>query len=291
MKYQIQQRIRTLAQLWKPFEYKGFRFEHWHFNYRDGATGDAWVAVKTVEAEDAVRALGAFQEQLIPIVDRIAFVSQCFAVVETEPFAIVREKDAGGVFYFRHTREVQPVHLAFDQDSIESLIALETFTERGDVFRMLREAANASTFYTRFAMLTSALEAVAGQLTVGTRIATDKAVIKDLLGDERLFHDLFGYGTGIRNQLLHGAKLSLYWGRDYVGLMYRALVRFFNRECKAKINETTVEPMRHFFGNYEAAGMWLKMRGGQLMPSLQDLVNDFDKDKYLWEPISPPEKY
>ena len=288
MEYLIQHRIKTLAQLFEPFEDKGFRFEQWNFTIQEGPTGDAWIASKTVQAEGAAAAINKFMEDLLPIVDRVAFVSQCFALVETESFMIERQERSGGVFYFRHAREVPPVPLHFDEHSVKSLRSLESFDEKGDVFRMLREAANASTFYTRFAMLTSTLEAIAGQRTVGRKIETDKEAIKQILQDDKLYEDLFGYGSGVRNQLLHGTKVTLTPGRPYVEDIYRAIVRFFNTQG-AGLNERVVDPMRHFFNNYEERRGWLKMKQAHA-PALKKLVEDFNADIY-WEVAEEPQGY
>ncbi len=72
---------------------------------------------------------------------------------------------------------------------------LERYEETGDVFRYLREATNATTFYTRLVMLVSALEAMAGELrNNGFRHVDRQYIANEILRDEELCERLFGGG-------------------------------------------------------------------------------------------------
>jgi hypothetical protein len=78
-KYLIEHKIRTLAELWdKPFEHEGFEFRQWDFAVAEGSCGDAWIARKGIEASSAQQAINTFRSDLLPIVDKVAFVSQCY---------------------------------------------------------------------------------------------------------------------------------------------------------------------------------------------------------------------
>lgn len=280
MKYRIEHKIKTLAQLWEPFEYAEFRFSQWEFSLSAGSKGEAWVAEKTVEATDASAAINHFRRDLIPIIDRIAFVSQCFTSVELESFMIVREDPTDGTFFFRHSVEVTPVPLQFGKEELFSLRALEAFQEKGDTFRFLREAGSASTFYSRFAMLLSALESIAGTKTTGNRIETDKNFIAaEILRDQGLYKELFEYGVGARNKLFHGDKVVLKGGRQYIDEIYWAIVKFFNERCGTKINQTVVNPMRHVAGEYEVLNIFLQAIDGHV-PSLRQLCMEAEQGRH-----------
>jgi hypothetical protein len=57
-------------------------------------------------------------------------------------------------------------------------------------------------------MLLSSLEAIAGGRKTKRFLTTDKGFIeKQILKDKSLFDDLFAYGTGVRNKLLHVRRM------------------------------------------------------------------------------------
>ena len=188
--YLIQHKIKTLSQLWKPIDHRGFHFSNWNFTFQDGATGDAWIAEKIIQATSAVDAINAFRRELIPITDRTALSSQCFTTAELEAFNITKQNgNTSHIFFFRYTNERRGVPLHFGEEEISSLTALEQYEQRGDVFRYLREAINASTFYTRLAMLLAVLEAIAGQTETDGRMHTKKEYRRNEILPARAYHD------------------------------------------------------------------------------------------------------
>jgi len=241
--------------------------------YPDERTLDlAWNCERAIETESASAAINQFRRELIPIVNRIAFVSQCCAFVEFEPFLIAREVSPHSTFFLHYSEEVPPVSLHFDKEEQESLAALENFEEKGDLFLLLREAANTSSFYTRFAMLVPALESIAGTKSNSGRIETDKEFIRnEVLKNDELYKELFAYGKGARNKLFHGDKVLLDRDRQYIPEIHQAIVRFFNERFGTKINSAVRNPMRHLMGNFEVLDLFLKPRNGRV-PCLKELV-------------------
>jgi hypothetical protein len=79
--YYIEHGIKTLSELYEPFTFHEFKFEQW--DTRLGAPcGRAWRVSKTVNAETFREAFSQFYFGLFPLVNRIAFVSQCFMMIE-----------------------------------------------------------------------------------------------------------------------------------------------------------------------------------------------------------------
>jgi hypothetical protein len=266
--YFIEHKIRTLAKLWdKKFTHNGFEFRQWDFTLQDGPIGGTWIARKAIEAQTAIVAINSFRKSLFRLVDRIAFLGQCYTFANVESFVIVRQNDnPTRVFFFQCAEETVGVRLSFDEGEIKSLTQLESYKEKGDVFRYLREAANASSYYTRLVMLISALEAIAGEKTgkKGHK-QTDKAYIRDhILKDTKLHDKIFKYGDGIRNRLLHGGKIDLgaaeHRDIDYVDSIYRAIVRYFNENHGTEINTRVVRPLRTPYSNFTVDRAWLKPR-------------------------------
>jgi hypothetical protein len=264
--------MRTLTSLWEPFEFKGFVFENWDFDLANGPRGDAWIATKTVEAANIIEAITTFREELLPLADRIAFVSQCYMAVEPESFVVRRVGDAR--LFLRFTNEIAAVPLHFEADEIASLRALDSYPEKGNVFGLLRECANASTYVSRLSLLAATLEAISS--TNKGLISSNKRFIKNsILQDDGLYEELFKYGTGIRNRILHGTQFQLVGARNYVAQIYGKIISFFNREYGTRLNELVRDPQRHFFGNYETVNLWLEVTPGDRQVPLKALFEHY----------------
>ncbi|MCP6718758.1 MAG: hypothetical protein KJI71_00820 [Patescibacteria group bacterium] len=277
--YLIEHKIKTLSQLSEPFDYKGFNFRHWDFNYRDGWLGDAWVARKLIIAESATEAINRFRKELIPIVDCIAFVSQCYTTVELESFMILRKNDNPQIIFFlRHAYESKGVPLHFNDEEKSALESLDKFKKK-HVFRYLRESTNSSTFYTRLAMLVAALEGIAGQILIKGKKFTNKEYIKEeIVKDDNLFQKIFAYGEGIRPQLFHGCEVDL--GPDdvnYAREIYKKIVRFFNNRFKAKIKVDVRNPQRTPFGNYRGGNVYLESKHKENNINLKNVIEIFER--------------
>ena len=108
--YVIEHRISTISNLWEQFTFHGFVFRPWQINPGDRPVGDSWIARKTVQALAAQEAINAFRAELLPIVDKIAFVSQCHTSADYESLFIQRENgNPEGAFFFRFYAERRPV--------------------------------------------------------------------------------------------------------------------------------------------------------------------------------------
>ena len=252
--YFFQQRINTIAETWEPFEFKGFRFEAHKIDWINGSQS-GWVASKSLVENDVDTALKILSSELNPLVDKISFVTQCFAVIALESFLIKRPDRPE--FFLRLSRDRGHVPLHFGDQELESLEALEEYEEKGDAFRYLREAINSPDYYARFAMLVSSLEGIAGEKK---KDVTNRDYIKNtILKDETLYNNIFLRGNGIRNQLLHGKKidLQLHGGVNYVDIIYKKIVDYFNNNHGANIKTNVINAPRNILLNYEIWRGWL----------------------------------
>ncbi|OGD56941.1 hypothetical protein A2V71_02995 [Candidatus Berkelbacteria bacterium RBG_13_40_8] len=265
--YLIEYKIKTLSELWEPFEYKGFSFKNWDFSGARGCFGDAWIVSRQIEAKNAQEAFLTFQNELNSIVERIGFISQCSTTINSQPFLILKlNSDEEKIFFFLNSKEVSPVPLHFTEEEKDALIKLEGF-EKQDVFKYLNESTNTETYYTRLAMLVITLESIAGEKELTEKckcgkerkiIVTDKDIIKTLLNDEAVFKAIFSYNGGLRNNLFHGKSITI--DKDYAGVIYKKLVEHFNNQFKTKISTDVVDPQRTFGGNYMASRCFWKPR-------------------------------
>jgi len=278
-RYAIQHKIRTLAELYPDgaFSSEGFQFSQWDFSWSHGPAGQAWHASKTIDAQDADTAIRSFRSALSRVADRIAFVSQCFTTIEDQPFLILKEDNNPSMtFFFYHSSESGAVPLAFDDDERAALEALSSYEEKGNVFRLLREATNAPWFYPRFTMLVAALEAMAGEVLTadGKGKITNREYIKDvILRDENLTNKIFRYRDGLRNQILHGRPIDekAHAGVDYIGKIYGAILRYFHDLHGVKINTSVVHPMRTPTENFMTWRGWLAPKRQDIEINLREI--------------------
>lgn len=256
-RYIIHHKIDTLLQLRDPFEFRGFRLRPCGAEF-DRGRNDGWIADKDIEAPSFEEAFRRFTGELYRLVDRIAFIGQCHTAAELEPFAILKPGDDR--FFYRYSSKRGPVPLGFDNEEIESLVALEEYEETGDVFHYLREATNATTFYTMLVMLVSAVEGMAGEAPDNGYRPVNRRRIADILGDQELCDRLYQRGTGIRHQILHGGFVDndLHGATNYNEIVYDAIIDYFNEHHGAKIDKDATGRPRTVTGNYNWSSHWYK---------------------------------
>ncbi len=264
-RYLITHRIFTIAEIYEAFSYHGFRFSPWNYDPRSGTCGDHWVATKEMLSDTPTNAFREFIVDFERAMDRIAFVSQCYCSTNRESFILQKLNDnSQNIFYFQYALQANPVPLHFNNEELQALEALESYEEKGDVFRYLREACAGTSFYTRCTMLISALEAIAGEENSpkGHKRTNTDYIKTTILQDDTLFDQLYAYGSGLRIQLMHGKhldnELSTTEDIDFIGDIYRAILRYFLEKCGADISQDVVHPMRGPLGNYKTWKSWLE---------------------------------
>lgn len=262
-RYLISHKIKTLSKFTEPFEYKGFKFEYWDFNNADGWIGDAWVAIKEIEANKVEDAINMFRAELQPIVERMTFIGQCYFDLLSQSFLIKKiNNNAENVLFLRYTSERSGVSLHFNNDEQGSLEKLESL-EKQAVFSYVHESTKANTLYTRLAMLIITLESIAGQTKNERRdgsifYKTDKDKLKEVLCDDELYDNIFAPGVGIRNKIFHGEEVEL--DKDYIENIYDKIVHYFNETYDTQINVEIINPQRNFDGVYMSGNSWLKLK-------------------------------
>lgn len=300
--YLIEHKIKTITELWdfaenkQSFDFRGFEFRQWDFNISDGAIGDAWIAKREVEVKDAESAIQFFRKELIDIVRRVSFVSQCFASTDLEPYFILRLNDnSEQVFFLSYSEESEHVPLHFGEEEKESLEKLEKFPNPV-VLEYIAQSGRAATYTTRLAMLIIALESIAGEISPGR---TNMQYIKDeILKNDELHDEIFKFGTGIRNKIFHGKEIVS--GKDYAQIIYDRIVDFFNVRYGTKINTDVSQPQRHIFGNYYGYKGWLQPRINISDWELKNVlanhdngnsVGNWERKEVLFDNVIRPDQY
>ena len=269
--YVIEHRIDTLLELWKPFNLNGFFFEAWSTDMMAGQQ-DGWIAKREVEADTVDNAFREFSKDFYRLVDRIGFVGQCYTAAELEPFRITKPADER--FFWRYSKKSNPVPLHFEEAERRSLDALESYKEKGDAFRYLREASNSTSFYTRLVMLVSALEAMAGDIQTKQGPKTNKKYISNnILKDKNLCDKIFKHEKGIRNQILHGGFVDddIHGAVDYNVIVYDSIVDYFNKNHGLEIDKKALGRPRTAARNYKVWSGWCRSGKDNSQASLQIL--------------------
>lgn len=271
-KYEISHKVKILATIWEPFDYDGFHFKQWDFTIADGPKGESWIVNKEIEANGLLEAINKFRKDLLEIIQRCCFVSQCYFSLIPESWMVVKKNDnTDNIFFLRFTKETKGVPLHFNKEEIESLKKLESFP-RKPAFMYLNESTNTMTFYSRLAMLIIALESIAGEKSPNV---TDKDYIKNkILKDDNLFDGIFAHGTGIRNQIFHGKDVNI--TDNYIRKIYNKIIAYFNTEYKTTINSSVENPQRTFWGNYAELNGFFKSKDGSTV-DFKNIIEKFSE--------------
>lgn len=286
-RYKITKKIKTLAHLLQPFDYEGFHFKQWGSTVKDGPTGHAWIADKLIEAGDTAKAINKFRKNLSKIITQCCLVSQCYFRMISEPFMVLKQNNnPNNIFYLYYTNERRAVSLPFRKEEIESVKHLKSFPRKG-AFMYINESTNATSFYSRLAMLIIALESIAGEKSISV---TDKDYIKnDILKDNALFNKIFQHGTGIRNKIFHGKEVAI--KDNYVKKIYESIVKYFNTKYHTTINLNVVNPQRTFSGSKNLVMRFIQPADKTVCLDFKRIIEEFDKDINNNNFISPPKSF
>src|SRR3989338_1356568 len=273
--YLIQYRLKTLAELIKPFSYKKFKFKNWDFSIREGLLGKSWIASKKIMADSISEAHAQFYKELNLIVGKLAFTSQCSFNMQLEPYLIFKtNNNPERIFFMFYSKETNAVGLHYDKEEIEALKRLIKF-KKDTPFFYINESSRATTPHARLAMLIIALESIAGDIEkirecssckkTESYPSTNYKVIDEILG-ENFRKEIFKSHKGIRNQLFHGKEIPNI--QDNADKIYEKIVVYFVENYSCNLDKEVVHPQRNFNNNKICGQFWLKMTSKKNRPNL-----------------------
>jgi hypothetical protein len=292
--YKIEQRIHTLAQnavmevhgAPPTFTIEEITFSHWDFNFREGWSGDAWLAEATIEASNYQEAYGKFGATLNRILSRIALIAQSYIEFATEPFTVY--KLGSDMIFFRYSKAVKGGGLMFmerEQKALKELLNKPEIPEA--FFNYWNDAVNASGYSAKLLLMFSAIEA----LMKNNEGKKDWDKIRSLLGED-LTTELFGTkenpNAGLRQRLVHGEYFKNQDEKNYLEAIHKKIISYFNEHILSEdfLHEDVVNPQRHFFGNKVGGGTFLKSNSEEYKLELKELIEEFDKEGF-----GNPKKY
>lgn len=157
-----------------------------------------------------------------------------------------------------------------NKKALAALLVNETIPT--EFYYFWHDSVNATGYTAKILLMSSAVHA----LTKKANGDSDYDRIAEILNED-LKNDIFAPRTGIRHRLSHGEYLSEPQdaGKNYVELLHKAIVRYFNTAIFGEelITEDVVQPHRNFSGSVSAGSFYVK--GGQL--DLKSLIDEFDK--------------
>jgi hypothetical protein len=257
--YLIQKQICTLldfllfneAKSIPSFTLHNIEFSPWN---QDERQTRLWLAERTVDADSYMSAWKVFHTSLRQIVSRTSFVGQAYHTDLGQPYLI--KKADSDVAIYRYTRERRPVPLHFNAETLQSLAILLDDARVPDAFYWYwNDAVNALGYSAKLVLMFAAVEVLFEK-------ASKKKV--DYYADiERVFGPkdkitLFGKDkdkgrSGVRQRLVHGDYFSEKDTQNYVELIHKTIVRYFNDNVlhDHRLSEDIVNPQRHFYGNLD----------------------------------------
>ncbi|MFH0986101.1 MAG: hypothetical protein V1882_11340 [Candidatus Omnitrophota bacterium] len=285
--YRVEQKIVSLADCAvmenkcqkASFEIDGVEFSHWDFNFRDGWTTRAWIAVFKIDAHNCQDAYNSFNKRLAKLIPRIALISQAYIEFLNEPFVI--HKETSDIAFFGYVQDVNPVGLMFMEDELEALkVLLERSAIPEEFYYYWNDAVNAIGYSAKLLLMISAIEALVKK-NDGKK---DWVLINQILKED-LVKELWGTKhnsrDGLRHRLVHGEYLQPSDNsKNYVQAIHLRVIEYFNTEIfkKALIEINVKNPQRHPFGNKQGMSSFVKERQFGSDFNLKKLLIDFGRD-------------
>lgn len=290
--YLITHKVRTVADLDGVFQLDGFTLD-----YYSGETSDeAWTISETLTADTFLTAFNTSRQRLLPLVDALAFTTQCAFSLAGMSFMVRRIDDNPDcVVYFRHVKPRKTVGMTlWQKEQAEDVSRLLTIENKA-ALRYFREAANAATSSACLAMLTTAAEALAGQTKITgacencahpyERGGTDRAKLEAILGPEAN-KELYKKKGSLRNRLMHGHSINEDEAAALCGEAYKRILLYLKTEFKLTTIEEIVGAPRRF-DSLEWFGAFVRCKS-DYPPLLRELEQGWQK---IGELIDQPVNY
>ena len=249
------------------FVVEGVIFASWEKNPRERWRSGAWLAethVKAKDLSDAMQQYGAIMSRVVP---RIGFVGQAYVNERYGPMLVKRsDKDFAWV---RSVVSREATSLDFMDEELQALEVLLKDTSVPDAFYYYwNDAVNTVGYTGKLMLMLGAIDSFAVR---GRRRATRVKILGDELADE-----LYADGAGLRNRLIHGEYLNDTDGKNYVELIHKKVLDYFNKDIVGKdlLELDIVQPQRHFDGNYEDARLFIRQESEEYPIDIYPFVKD-----------------
>lgn len=304
--YAVSQKIRTVASLDSAMHVGGITLRP--FPRKAGKSAQSWAAEILVAAHDVDQAVAAAWEQVIPLLDRMALVTQSAFSMAAQSYLARRLTDEpDGVFYMLSTRSRHPNGMPlWSADQLGDIDALADAP--AVALRNFREAATAGTSQGALSSLIIAAEALAGSLPkvrkcqCGGEVACpscgkaavspfpDQARLEAILGSTAYKGLYRGSAKGgpVRNKLVHGSPVPADQILDLLEEAYNRVLDYFRQTFGLK----SVGPIQNAprsFTRWEYFAHYARMKDGT-QPDIVRLDDGWPTQTSV-ELVDPPANY
>lgn len=278
--YRVQHRIRVLlsnnanvsaesSDEYHSFTVDGVTFKSWEQDLREKWRAGAWLVETSIEADNLHDVYGQYGLAMSRIVPRIAFVGQAYINDRNGLIFIKREDKDFGWLKSVVTREA--VSLDFmdeEKQALDLLLAEESIPDA--FYHYWNDAVNTTSYTGKLLLMFGAIESL-------TTRDNRRAKRSEILGEE-LATELYDGNTCLRNRLAHGEYLNETDDKNYVELVHKQVLEYFNKTIlKTDILEVDiVQPQRHFDENYEGARLFIKQKSDEHPLDIYTVAKDVE---------------
>lgn len=304
--YAVSQKIRTVASLDSTVKIEDITLRP--FPGKPGKSVQSWIADVIVDAPDGDHAIAAAWERFIPLLDRLAVVTQSAFSFAAQSYLVRRLTDnEAGVFFMLCTRARHPNGMPLWNDEqrhdIERLASVPS-----SALRNFREAANASTVQGALSALVMAAEALAGNVQkarkcqCGGQVACaecgkpavspfpDKERLEQILG-EASYKALYRgtkKGGAVRNKLMHGTVVPMMQVLGLTQNSYDRVLEYLRQTYGLKTVGSIANAPRSFT-QWEYFAHYARLKSGAV-PDLPLLDDGWPAQPDV-DLINPPDSY
>lgn len=229
-------------------------FTHWGFESDHTWSTHAWLAECEIESENFRQAIFDFRRKLNRVISRVSLLGQAYIQHLNQTYLVVKENS--DFAYFFHVVDEEPISLMFQDDEQRALELLLVNTRiREEFYYYWNDAVNATGYSSKLLIMCAAIEALSRSVDKnGIKIGTEA-----ILGTE-LKDTIFKRSSGLRNRLAHGDYLSAEDTSDYVEIIHKAVIKYFNISVleESLIEENVVQPQRNFRNYGRWAAIWIR---------------------------------
>lgn len=254
------------------FTAEGLAFRPWVRDPHEYWKAGGWLVEANLEVDSLNDALKSYSLKMSRVVPRIAFVGQAYINDRKGPIFIKRDdKDIG---WLKSVIPQEPVSLDFMDDEKEALDSLLENIDVPDTFYYYwNDSVNTTSYTGKLLLMFGAIDSLAVR---GQR----KKKRNEILGGE-LANEIYDDSTGLRNRLTHGEYLNASDGKNYVELMHKTVLGYFNKSIIRKdvLELNIVDPQRHFEDNYIGGQFYVKQNNSNAPLDIHSLVEDIEKNQ------------
>jgi hypothetical protein len=262
-----------------PIQIDGYNLENYWFSLEEWLYWDARIVEKVIDSENYINAINLFRKEFNLISQKLCFISQCYFDFLNQSYLVEKLSDnSERIFFLFHICENLPVGLIFDDNDFSNYKSIEWIENA--CFMYLQSCNNSVWYVSKISLLCSALEALAWKVekedekTWRTYTTYDRKVMKKILWGS--YMDKIFWDDWLRHKVQHWDYIHKYKDENFVDLIYKKILEFFNKSYSLNLDTDIMSPQRHFFENKSFLKCFLKPSNISQKIDLRDIPEDIE---------------